>query len=685
LVGLASVGAFAAATTSVLGTAPAQAAPFNVHRFNAIQRRLASSALLNVLGQPTSPRSSAGPSPAVVVPGGDENGDGADGAPDTAPAGFSIAGPVGRPANFFPAAGGSCPNGRRDDGRGEVRGDGKGDVRDNIKVNQNCLNVADPDLQGRGQANNETSIAQDPNRPDHLVASDNDYVRGDGTCGAAYSTTGGATWNDSTVPDVFTRGFAGKVRQYWQAGGDTSVAWDTRGNAYLSCQLFNRGEVASNNPDQSSAFAVFRSTGNNGASWNFPGRSVSSFFDPGGTAGVLEDKQLLTVDNRVGSPFQDRIYISWTEFAADGTSYIWSSYSKDYGQTFSPRVLVSSGNTTFCTNTFGAATPNGACNENQYSQPFTGPDGALYVTWSNFNNQATAGLDNRYQVLLSKSIDGGVSFGAPVKVNDYYDLPNCDTYQGAGADPGRSCIPEKGPLTRSVFRAANYPSGAVNPVNNEVVVTFGSYISAASQESNGCVPGGFDPASGNPMYTGVKTPGACSNKILVSRSSNGGASFTGSSLDPRAQTLVPQAPGQMRTDQWWQWAAINREGTLAVSYYDRQYGRDELTGFSDFSLSASRDMVTFGQIRVTTTSLPPPTQFPGPKGGTFWGDYTGLAYSGNVANPIWSDTRSPDIFVCPDSGTGPGNPPRLCSGVHDNGVVANDQELYTALVRPPTP
>ena len=36
------------------------------------------------------------------------------------------------------------------------------------------------------------------------------------------------------------------------------------------------------------------------------------------------------------------------------------------------------------------------------------------------------------------------TFSAPVKVSDYNDLPDCDTYQGAGADPGRACVPEKG-------------------------------------------------------------------------------------------------------------------------------------------------------------------------------------------------------------------------------------------------
>ena len=60
------------------------------------------------------------------------------------------------------------------------------------------------------------------------------------------------------------------------------MAWDTRGNAYESCQLFNRGTVASPNPDQSSAFVVFRATQNNGASWNFPGRYSTVHFDPPG-------------------------------------------------------------------------------------------------------------------------------------------------------------------------------------------------------------------------------------------------------------------------------------------------------------------------------------------------------------------------------------------------------------------
>jgi hypothetical protein len=543
----------------------------------------------------------------------------------------------------------------------------------NVKVNQNCLNVSDPNLQGRSQAQNETSIAADPNNSNHLVASANDYRRGDGTCGVYYSLNGGLTWEDGTTPNGFTSGAAfGAARQYWQAGGDTAVAWDSKGNAYLLCQVFLRGLGTTSNPDQSSAVYIFRSTQNNGASWNFTGRPVVEANDVIGSGAILEDKPYMTVDNHSGSPYQDRVYVTWTEFAPDGTGYIWESYSNDYGEHFSPRVLVS-GNSSFCTNTFGLPTPLGNCNENQFSQPFTGPDGALYVTYDNYNNTVT-GLDNRNQVLLAKSTDGGASFSAPVKVGDYYDLPDCFTYQ-AGQDAGRACVPEKGPTTNSVFRATNYPAGAVNPRHpNQVVISFGSYINTDSKEPN-CVPNGFSPFGLN-LYTGVKSTPGCKNAILLSVSNDAGATFTGGATDPRALKDITRQDGQKSTDQFWQWLAFTASGKLAVSYYDRQYGNDETTGYSDFSVSFASNLTDFTAKRATSSSNPPPTQF----SGVFMGDYTGLDAVDrgplSIAYPFWSDTRNAELFLCPGTGA-PGVPPQVCTAAAPNAKVANDQEVFT--------
>ena len=662
---MASIGVLGAACLLVLQSHASARVQMNYAHLNKIQTRIISETLASALGPERT-----GVQPHITAPiSGD--GSGPDRARFTPRKWFGSQGGAGSTINYFPSLEGNC----------------SANLGDDVKVNQNCLNLTDRDLQGGGQANNEPSIAVDPFNSEHLVASDTDYVRGDGTCGAYFSLNGGRTWSDTTVPNGFTNGPSGFAREYWQAGGETSVAWDTRGNAYISCQLFNRGKVASPaspaspNPDQSSAFVVFRATQNSGASWDFPGRYATVFFDPTGTGEALEDKALMTIDDNLGSPYRDRLYVTWTNLAADGSAYIYEVHSDDYGETFSNPVLVSGTNSN-CTNTFGVPTPNGPCNENQNSDPFVGKDGSLYVAFDNMNNQPTSGTNNNYQVLLAKSTDGGQSFSPPVQVSPYYDLPDCDTYQGAGANPGEQCVPEKGSSTASVFRATNYPSGAVDPHNpNIVAVTFGSYINKDSNESNGCAPTGFA-SDLQPTYTGVKTPGACSNKILLSVSGDGGASFTGTGADPRTEALVTQSRRQTHTDQFRQWAAFTRDGKLAVDYYDRQYGDDETTGSSDFSLSGSHDLTNFGQTRVTSSSMPAPTQFEGPAGGQLYGDYVWLSAS-DKAYPIWSDTRAKDLFLCPSTGT-PGNPPQVCGATETNGLVANDEETFMSAVKVPT-
>jgi hypothetical protein len=542
-----------------------------------------------------------------------------------------------------------------------------GNFSSNIRVNRNCLTMSDTDFNGQGQANAEATIAQDPNNLGHLVAGDVDFRRGDDGCGAAFSLTKGSDWRDSTIPIGFTRGTNfGAARQYWEISLDPSAAWDTKGDAYVACLALQRGAPISNNPDISSAVYVFRSTGSNGASWNFPGRAVQEINAVSGSFNDVLDKPYITVDTHSGSLFQDRVYVTWTDFAADGTAYIYASFSNDYGQSFSAPVAIS-GNSALCNQTFGLPTTHGSCNESQYSQPFTGPDGALYVVFANFNNFVIT-PDNRNQILLVKSVDGGNTFSAPVKVSDYYDLPDCATYQAK--DFGRSCVPEKGNTALSFFRASNYPVGAVNPGNaSQVVVTVGSYINIDSNEFNGCAPMSFS-GSGLGLYAGVKVSGGCNNKIMLSVSADGGSTFTGAASDPRQLPVVNQATAQANTDQWFQWTSFTTTGKVAVSYYDRQYGSDETTGFMDVSLSDSSNLTSFATTRVTTNSMPPPTQF----SGLFMGDYSGLAAIDDNAHPIWTDTRNRDVFLCPGTGV-PGVPPKACS--FSASVAGNDQEIYT--------
>ena len=119
--------------------------------------------------------------------------------------------------------------------------------------------------------------------------------------------------------------------------------------------------------------------------------------------------------------------------------------------------------------------------------------------------------------------------------------------------------------------------------------------------------------------------------------------------------------------------------SLAVSYFDRAYGNDETNGNSDISLSSSFDGSHFKTVRVTSSSMPPPTEFPNAFGNSaFYGDYSGLSAVDN-AHPIWMDTRNPDLVLCPGTGV-PGVPPAVCTFTSLDGLQANDQDIFTASV-----
>ena len=270
--------------------------------------------------------------------------------------------------------------------------------------------------------------------------------------------------------------------------------------------------------------------------------------------------------------------------------------------------------------------PGQQCNANQFSQPFTAPDGTLYVVWANFNNAVTAG-DNRNQILLAKSTDGGNTFSAPVKVTDYYDLPDCVTY--TGQDAGRQCVPtsattprSSGPrTTRRASSTRRTPGTSPSPSARTSTRTPRSPTAAS--------PAGINPDTGANLYDGVLTPGACNNDIIVSVSTTRGATFTGTTTDPRAMTSVTQARRQRTTDQWFQWADYTRDGRLAVSYYDRQYGDDELTGCNGLlALRLAEPDVASATVRVTSSSMPAATQFGGAVLGRL---HRPAAYSGHGA------------------------------------------------------
>jgi hypothetical protein len=513
---------------------------------------------------------------------------------------------------------------------------GCNDVDDgNVRVNQECTNQSEAAFLGRGQGQNETAIAVNPRNPRHLLAGQNDYRRGDGACGADWSYDGGRHWGSELAPLSFTAPGFTQTRHYWDASGDPSVAFDSSGEAYLFCLAFNRAPPASDVQSAASALVLFRSA-NGGASWSFPASIVKQ--DEGTGAIGLLDKPYMAIDTSRSSRFRDRIYVAWAEYNADFTADpIGFAWSDDHGASWNLTGAISGTSPELCPVNISGA-PAGTCDANQFPQPFTAPNGDLYVVFQNFNN-AVSGDDNRSQILLVKSTDGGASFGPPVKVSDFNDLPDCLTY--TGHDPGRSCVPTAPLSDRSIFRATNYPS-AVATSNRRIVVTLGSYLNRHSNPERGnCSPAGFNPDTALPLYEGVGEVNGCNNDIVVSVSTDAGASFTGTTTPVWELPSVSDERGGHLADQWWQWAAHNpKTGRVAVAYYDRKYGNAQATGEFDITMRRSGG----DHVRVTNRTLPPTQEFPeaGASTGVFLGDYMGLAVgSDGVAHPIWTDTRNP--------------------------------------------
>ena len=155
------------AVASIAGAAsPAgNARGISYSSLNPIQKRLVSGALAMSLGPEASPAATCG----TGQSGGDEPDEADNACPPSSFAPAPRRAGRAKDRNYFPTGNNGC-----DEKRGS-----------NVKVNQNCETVTDADFAGRGQAENEESIAADPRNPKNLVASQNDYRRGDTNCYAA--------------------------------------------------------------------------------------------------------------------------------------------------------------------------------------------------------------------------------------------------------------------------------------------------------------------------------------------------------------------------------------------------------------------------------------------------------------------------------------------------------------------
>jgi hypothetical protein len=222
----------------------------------------------------------------------------------------------------------------------------------------------------------EPSIMMDPNNPDILVAGSNlNYYY--------TSSDGGASWNVNTLTSSYG---------VW---GDPVIDIDTLGHFYFT-HLSNT--LGGNWIDR----IVCQKSTNGGSTW-----SDGSYTGLNGTK--AQDKQWTIVDRS-----NNNIYMTWTEFDAYGSfitsdsSRILFSKSLDQGNSWSTPIKINqvSGDCIDEDNTVEGATPA------------IGPSGEVYVAWTGpngivFNRSLDQGNTWLAQEILVDPMPGGWDFDIP--------------------------------------------------------------------------------------------------------------------------------------------------------------------------------------------------------------------------------------------------------------------------------
>ena len=465
---------------------------------------------------------------------------------------------------------------------------------------------------------NETAIAVDPNNPGRVVVGTNDYVTrtwsctvgttpcsrlGDGYSGTNYSNDGGATWcctaTDPSHLGTLIPGVEHLTGGAYDAGGDPAVTFDSRGNVYYAGLGFDRLSPPNTVTVSRGTFSA-----SGALTWGAP-----AFINPTTAPSVFNDKEWIAADANAGSPFQDRLYLTWTRFifnASTGAyvqSPIFEAHSTDQGATWSDPQLI------------GAPVLYG-----QGSRPVVGPDGTVYVFWD--GSTRLAALDSIYMV---KSTDGGASWSSPTAVSQIQDII---------------------PIRSAAFRVNSFPAAAAGP-DGSLDVAWSSLVSNS---------GGLCPSATN---TG------CHSAALYSRSFDGGASWSSPApvlpaLDASYRTAIGYpapdgltAPAPRRVDTFWPGVAVTPAGEVYMSAYAADVvspwqtcktpatptavGRVNCLALGPYIHNARLDyaVTNLGAAQVVTTHpINTRVQF----GGGFIGDYTGLAAgSDGKFHAVWTD------------------------------------------------
>ncbi len=324
-------------------------------------------------------------------------------------------------------------------------------------------NIAATDSPAPNAYDGEIQIAVNHRNTNQMVAAANTW----GTAGAAcnneetqsifYSSNGGATWDYTCAPSNNVMGLGTCTATVF--GSDPALYWNDNNEVFLNYML-----LCSSTTTTKYSMVVARSA-DGGATWTKQGIIKNAW-----STGTLEDKNFYAIDNTSTSPFYGRHYtcwdrsnnekfayssnngVTWTEVdlpaagvggidlgceiavQKNGTVHVvwesltcsstctdermWYTKSTNGGASWSTPVQVHDHNLAAFSGAnkppvadqrgiapFGAVdvdNSGGAC------------DGTLYATFGDY----TSGGATQTDVWVTRSTNGGTTWGAPVKVND---------------------------------------------------------------------------------------------------------------------------------------------------------------------------------------------------------------------------------------------------------------------------
>ena len=263
----------------------------------------------------------------------------------------------------------------------------------------------------------------------------------------------------------------------------------------------------------------------------------------------------------------------------------------------------------------------------------------IYVCWTQFDKYQSADPLDSSNILFSRSIDAGMHWSSPVRINrlagDCSDEDN--TVEGAA--------PAVGP-NGEIYVCWAGPAGILF---NRSLDQGNTWMDTNVFVSD--IPGGWDysipgiyRSNGLPVTCCDVSPGPYRGNVYVNwtdqrngmedtdvwfmKSTDGGMHWG------ERKRVNDDPPGKQ---QFLSWMTVDQvTGFLYVVFYDRRAYTDNLT---DVYLAVSRDGgETFENMKVSDTPFQPVNSI-------FFGDYTGISAYNNIVRPIWArlDAQGPNV------------------------------------------